>query len=223
MDVDEVWRTIDAERSSMAELLEQLSPAEWEKPSLCEGWRVRDVAAHLTLAHMGVREAALGLLRARGSFDRMIRDTAVRRAELPVEQYPGLLRAMVGSRRTAPGVTHLEPLIDVLVHGQDIAVPLGRNRPVPPLPAAAAADRVWSMSFPFHARRRLNGIRLDATDARWSVGEGSTVSGPIGALLLLLTGRAAALQQLSGAGVAALADRISAASRRRDHDPRRTR
>ena len=53
MDLDEVWRSIDSERASLADLLDDLSPAEWETPSLCEAWRVREVAAHLTLAHTG--------------------------------------------------------------------------------------------------------------------------------------------------------------------------
>ena len=89
MDRDEVWRAIDAERSSVADLLDELSAEEWETPSLCAGWRVRDVAAHLTLAQMGVRTAAVEILRARGDFNRMIRDSARRRAELPVEELSG--------------------------------------------------------------------------------------------------------------------------------------
>ncbi|MGY1620663.1 maleylpyruvate isomerase family mycothiol-dependent enzyme [Geodermatophilus sp. SYSU D00965] len=208
MDLDDVWRTIDAERSSLADLFEELSPAEWEAASLCDAWRVRDVAAHLTLAHMGPREALVGAIRARGSFDRMIRDTALRAAHLPVEEYPRRLRAMVGSRRRAPLVTPLEPLTDVLVHGQDVAVPLGRERPVPPAAAAAAATRVWETGFPFRARRRLGGVRLTATDVGWSVGQGPVVEGPIAALLLLLTGREeAALRRLGGDGAQHLAER----------------
>ena len=52
MDRDEVWRAIDAERISLADLLDSLGEREWETPSLCAGWRVRDVAAHLTLAQI---------------------------------------------------------------------------------------------------------------------------------------------------------------------------
>jgi uncharacterized protein (TIGR03083 family) len=198
MDVDEVWRVIDAQRLELADLFEQLTPTEWETPSLCEGWRVRDVAAHLTLAQIGALPAVAALIRARGRFDRMVLDTAVAQAALPVERYPELLRRMVGSRRKAPGVSPREPLIDVLVHGQDIAVPLGRQRPMPPAAAAAAAERVWSMGWPFHARRRLAGLRLEATDADWAAGDGTPVSGPVAALLLLLTGRSARRDELTG-------------------------
>jgi uncharacterized protein (TIGR03083 family) len=205
MDTDEVWRVVDEQRLSLAALLEDLRDEEWDVPSLCAGWRVREVAAHLTLAHMGAWTAGRELVRARGSFNAMIDRTARRQAERPVEEHAVRLRAMVGSRRRAPGVTPLEPLIDVLVHGQDIAVPLGRPREVPVEPAVAALERAWSMGFPFGAQRRLRGLRLVATDASWSAGSGAPVEGPVSALLLLVTGRRAGLARLTGAGAARLA------------------
>lgn len=204
MNRDELWQAIDQERSSLADLFDDLSDQEWETPSLCQGWRVRDVAAHLTQAQMGWRAGLAEFLRARGSFDRMIHDSAVRQAALPVREYGILLRAMVGSRKKAPVVSDLEPLLDVLVHGQDIAIPLGRERPVPPAAGAVAAQRAWEMSWPFFARRRMRGIRLAATDCDWSAGEGSLVEGPIGAILLVLTGRPAGAAMLSGEGLVTL-------------------
>jgi uncharacterized protein (TIGR03083 family) len=208
-DLDAVWAAIDHERLGLADLLDDLAPAEWEQPSLCAGWRVRDVAAHLALAQTGAGRAAVDLLRARGSLQRMIHDTAVRHAGVPTEQLTAQIRGMAGSRRTAPGVTPLEPLLDVLVHGQDIAVPLGRPRTVPIAAAATAATRVWGMPWPmsstFSPRRRLAGLRLVATDAHWAVGDGDPVEGPIQALLMVLTGRTAAVRdELSGPGAARL-------------------
>uniref|UniRef100_A0AAU2JJ51 Maleylpyruvate isomerase family mycothiol-dependent enzyme n=1 Tax=Streptomyces sp. NBC_00049 TaxID=2903617 RepID=A0AAU2JJ51_9ACTN len=208
MSREQVWRAIDGQRLDLADLLDDLSPAEWETPSLCHGWRVREVAAHLTLAHMGFLPALVAAVRAGGSFDRMIHDTAVREARRPVEEFAPRLRAMAGSRRKAPVVTHLEPLLDILVHGQDIAVPLGRSRTMPVEAAATSAQRAWSMGFPFGARRRLAGLRLEATDCDWSVGAGETVEGPVAALLLLVTGRrSAALPLLAGPGLPALRSR----------------
>jgi uncharacterized protein (TIGR03083 family) len=217
MDLDDVWRSIDAERLSLADLIDDLSPAEWGTPSLCTGWLVRDVAAHLTQAHMGYRDALVGAVRARGSFDRMIRDAALRIGPLSPEECSRRVRAMVGSRRRAPMVSPIEPLIDVLVHGQDIAVPLGRERPLSPAPAAAAAQRVWDMGFPFRARKRLAGLRLRATDGDLVLGEGAPVEGTTGDLLLLITGRTATVHRLSGAGV----HRLPTADGRRE-DSRRT-
>jgi uncharacterized protein (TIGR03083 family) len=209
LDRDAVWAAIDAERGSLADLFDDLTEQEWDHPSLCAGWRVRDVAAHLTLSTARARDVAGPVLRARGNFDRMVHDTAVDRAAAPAGELIAAVRAMTGSRRRAPGVTHLEPLIDVLVHGQDVAVPLGRPRPMPLAAAAAAATRVWTMRWPFtvafDARRRLAGLRLEATDTQWAAGDGEVVEGPVEALLLLLTGRvAAARDRLSGPGVARL-------------------
>jgi uncharacterized protein (TIGR03083 family) len=205
MDRDELWTTVDTERAGLARLFAELTPAEWEHPSWCTGWRVRDVAAHLTLAHAGVAFAVPALLRARGSFDRMVHDTAVIAAAEPTELLVAGIAAMVGSRRHAIGTTEVEPLIDVLVHGQDVARPLGRERPVPPVAAATAAARVWSMGWPFWARRRLRGVRLVATDSDWRAGAGAEVAGGTGDLLLLLTGRRQVLAELSGPGVPQLA------------------
>src|ERR671916_41265 len=98
MDLDDVWRSIDSERLSLADLLDDLSPAEWETPSLCTGWLVRDVAVHLTQAHLGYRDALVAAVRARGSFDRMIRDAA-RRTGPPARACNGC------RRRTAAGRT----------------------------------------------------------------------------------------------------------------------
>ncbi|MGY1740038.1 MULTISPECIES: maleylpyruvate isomerase family mycothiol-dependent enzyme [unclassified Blastococcus] len=219
MDVDTVWRTIDAERTSLADLVEDLAPAEWQTPSLCDAWRVGDVAVHLTQAHMGMWDATVAAVRARGSFDRMIRDSALRAAGLPREECARRLRAMAGSRKMAPFLTPAQPLIDVLVHGQDMAIPLGRSRPMPPAAAAVAAETVWRLSFPFRARRRLAGYRLTADDADLALGAGAPVHGPAAAVLLLVTGRtAAALEQLEGDG----ARELEAVAGRRDGTRRTT-
>ncbi|MBN1092081.1 maleylpyruvate isomerase family mycothiol-dependent enzyme [Blastococcus sp. TML/M2B] len=203
---DAVWATIDAERADLAGLLDDLSPDEWAHPSLCAGWRVRDVVAHLALAQTGPGRATLDLVRARGSLPRMIHDSAVRHAVAPPEQLTAEIRAMVGSRRRAPGVTPMEPLLDVLVHGQDVAVPLGRERHMPVAAAVPAATRVWTMPWPMSTTfPRVRGVRLVATDADWSAGEGDIVEAPIEALLLVLTGRTAAVRdRLAGPGVARL-------------------
>ena len=100
-------------------------------------------------------------------------------------------------------------LFDVLVHGQDVAIPLGLPRDMPLDAASAGAERVWTMGWPFWARRRLRGLRLRATDIEWSAGEGPEVHGPIAALLLLLTGRAASLPRLTGEGLPDLTSRLT--------------
>ncbi len=212
MDRDEVWRTIDQQRAELADLMATFTEAEWETPSLCGGWRVREVAAHLTLAQTSLREAIGPTIRARGSFNKMIYETAVRQAERPVTDFPVLLRDMVGSRRKAPFVSDLEPMIDQLVHGQDMVVPLGRTREMPAEAAAVAAQRSWELNWPFRVRKRLHGFSLAASDHPWSVGEGPRVEGPMRALLMLVAGRDVVLPELSGPGADALRARLHPSS-----------
>jgi uncharacterized protein (TIGR03083 family) len=213
MDRDESWRVIAEQRLSLADLLESLTEAEWEAPSLCDGWRVRDVAAHVAMASQPpgawfmVREG----VRARGRFHRLNHDVAVRHAGRPTSQIVGELRDFAASRALPAVTNYRNVLFDILVHGQDIAVPLGRDRPMPLDAARAGATRVWTMGWPFWARRRLRGVRLVATDTDWTAGEGAALHGPTDALLLLLTGRiAVALPRLSGPGRDHLAGRASA-------------
>jgi uncharacterized protein (TIGR03083 family) len=205
MDRDAVWAAIDAERSSLADLLATLTPQEWDVRSLCPEWTVREVAAHITLSHVAPGRALVEGLRYRGSFNTMVRETARRRARAESDaQLIARMRAMPGSRKHPIGTSYLDPLVDSLVHGQDIAVPLGRPREMPVDAAVTAADRVWSMGFPFGARRKLRGLRFEATDAEWAQGDGTVLRGPIAVLLLVLTGRRARLGELTGAGVAVL-------------------
>ena len=109
---------------------------------------------------------------------------------------------MAGSRRRNIGTTYVESLTDILVHGQDIAIPLGRHHDVPPQAAAIAASRLLSMRWPppLPASRQVAGFRLTATDISWSAGEGPEVKAPMAAILLVCAGRLAALPQLSGEG-----------------------
>jgi hypothetical protein len=75
-------------------------------------------------------------------------------------------------------------------------------------PARACAQHIWERGFPFHPRRRLRGLRLVAADVDWTAGAGEVVEGPVQALLLLLSGRPAALPGLTGPGAKELAARL---------------
>lgn len=188
MDDATVWRHVDEQRAAASDLAAGLSSEEWATASLCAGWRVREVLAHLTMEPTP-RVVVVELLRARGDFDRMMDGYARRVARRSDDELVGLLRDRVGKRRTPPGGAPLDPLGDVLVHTQDVVRPLGRHHPVPTDAAVAVAQRVWEKGFPHHAQRRLAGRRLVATDADWAVGEGEEVRAPVADLLLLVTGR----------------------------------
>ena len=86
MDKESGWRVVDEHRVVIADILEGLAPEQWSTPSLCDDWTVRDVGAHLTIAATSsVSEVLPWVLKARGSFDRMVRDSAIDRARRPTD------------------------------------------------------------------------------------------------------------------------------------------
>ncbi|MDN5930645.1 MAG: maleylpyruvate isomerase family mycothiol-dependent enzyme [Pseudonocardia sp.] len=147
----------------------------------------------------------LHLGRSRGNFDRLNHDLAIDHAARPPDRLVAELREHAASRRLPVVTTCRNLLFDVLVHVQDIAIPLGVDRAMPVAAAREGVQRVWSMDWPFHARRRLGGMRLVATDSDWSAGAGPEVHGTTEVLLLLLTGRTVAAQpRLTGPGCRSL-------------------
>lgn len=188
MNSDTVWRHIDSERSWLADLLESLPQAAWDQASLCQGWNVRDVGAHLTFSQARLRDVAWPAARTGFRYNAMI-DYAAVHSPLTHEQIVTKLRGFVGSRRRAPFVTELEPLLDVLVHSQDICLPLGIQHPMPVDAAVAAADRVLSLRGPMRLWEPPRAVRLVATDTDWAYGDGPVREAPIQSHLLALTGR----------------------------------
>ena len=153
------------------------------------------------------------MLRYRGDTDRAIRECARQRAAaLSTGQIIAAIRATAGSRRHNFGVTYREALIDILVHAQDVAIPVGRRHPMPPEAAAAAVTRIWTMRWPppFPASRTMQQFQVTATDTASTAGHGPQIQAPINAILLLSAGRLAALPELAGDGAAELTARLTA-------------
>ena len=192
MDDSQIWGYIDEQRVDLADFLDTLTPEQWETPSLCPGWTVRQVAAHITHSTTNWGKLTLELLRSGMRFNaltlRMARDD-----QRKPEEISAAMRAMVGVRRHPPGTAVADPLMDVLVHGQDIAMPLGVERTMPIPAAVVAAERVWTMGFPFNARKRFPNVTFTATDADFSVGDGEVMRRPIQGILMTLSGRRAGL------------------------------
>ncbi|WP_063813352.1 maleylpyruvate isomerase family mycothiol-dependent enzyme [Nocardia anaemiae] len=210
MDRDAQWRVIEQQRHAVADVLDDLTPSEWELPSLCAGWRIRDVAAHIALASQppGPLDMLREGLRARGRFHRLNHDVSARYADAG-HDLAAEIRAHAASRKLPVVTNYRNILYDIMVHGQDIAIPTGRQIELPIEAAATAATRVWTMGWPFWAKHRLAGFRLVATDTDWAVGAGDEVRGRIADLLLLTTGRSVVMPRLSGAGVGKLWMRLS--------------
>ncbi|MEV6286867.1 maleylpyruvate isomerase family mycothiol-dependent enzyme [Kribbella sp. NPDC051770] len=203
MDDRAVLALTTAERLSLADFFESLSAAEWRADSLCAGWTVHDVAAHLTLStRTTLGMVVRGAIRARGSFDRMELTFATERAARysPAELVTQLRGTAASAHRTL-GAGIVDPLLDALVHGQDVARPLGRVREMPAEAAVIALEHVLKSKF-YGAQKRLRNTRLVATDYPWSGGSGALeLRGSLADLILTATGRPAGLAALYGSAL----------------------
>lgn len=196
------------ERGDFADFLDGLLPEQWEQPSLCELWRVRDVVAHVI------------------SYDELSRWQLVRRFArgglvpprvnaIGVAEYSGrstrqlseLMRTCIPPRGLTSAFGGMIALVDGMIHQQDIRRPLGIGRVIPP----QRLQRVLAIALRSPATRgarKASGVRLIATDLDWAYGDGLEVAGPGEAILMAMAGRPDALNQLTGPGKTVLAQRI---------------
>lgn len=145
----DVWQLVHAERRALVEDLAQITDEQWASPSLCGGWTVHDVAAHLV---DNARTTRLGIIaamvRARFDFDRQ-NDAGVAREQgaTPAETLDRL-RAVAG-RRTTPPAPLDSRLVEEVVHGEDVRRPLGLRRDYPvesvggPWPTSSGRPSGW--------------------------------------------------------------------------------
>jgi uncharacterized protein (TIGR03083 family) len=190
LDEAAVRAAIAAERTELADMLDGLSAEQWDAPSLCEGWRVREVMAHITMAfRYSLPQVLLGMVRARGSFHRMA-DRAARRdaAVLTSQELAQCLRDNVNHAWKPPGGGYVGALSHDLIHGLDITVALSLDRQPPP-------ERVEMVLGSLSAKQvtyfgvDLSGVQLQADDLDWSYGEGQPLTGRAQDLLLVVCGR----------------------------------
>lgn len=196
-----------AERVDLAALLQTLTPQQWEVPSLCAGWRVRDVVAHM-LSYEELNTGGLVRRFARGWF------LPGRTNAVGVADYAGyspqqlliLLDDSLEPRGLTAGFGGRIALVDGMIHHQDIRRPLGIARDIPADRLGPALDFV-RIAPTIGAFWRARGLRLVATDLDWSAGHGPEVHGPAEALLMAVAGRRGITDELTGPGQPTLADR----------------
>ncbi len=196
-----------AERTDLADLLETLTPGQWEAPSLCEDWRVRDVVAHV-MSFDGV--TLLGMFRRaiRARFVHINQVGVNELASLTTEQLLHRLRTQLRPQGLATTLGGRLALLDVTIHHQDIRRPLGMPRQIP-------ADRLRSVlgasvvSPELPAWRLARGVRLAPTDLDWTHGSGPELTGPAEAMLMAITGRRSAIGELAGPGQPVVARRLA--------------
>ncbi|MEY2583071.1 MAG: hypothetical protein QOE09_2920 [Ilumatobacteraceae bacterium] len=211
MDDAATWKLIHHERAAMADTLSTLTTAQWTAPSLCGGWSVRETAAHIVLGseqtapHFLARMAASGF-RFNHMMDRDARSTGLR----PTDELIARLRARVTTTNHPPAPVKTM-LGEIVVHGDDIRRPLGLTSDTGTDAIAACLEMYKTASFPMGTKKRIDGLRMVATDVGWSHGTGPEVSGPGLAMLMAMTGRAGGLEELSGEGLPTLRRRMTSA------------
>jgi uncharacterized protein (TIGR03083 family) len=206
----DAWEMVRDERIELADLLDTLTPEQWDTPTLCAGWRVRDVTAHLieaaTLPKSYYFKAAV---RTGFRINTMLDREARRLGASPPAELASSLRETAGSHNLPPGVKPIHLVMDVFVHTQDIRRPLGRLTTAPEARLRAVADDLLTNPG-MGVKKRVAGLHLRATDIDWSHGAGAEVTGPAEALIMAMSARPAALDDLSGDGVATLRSRVGA-------------
>jgi uncharacterized protein (TIGR03083 family) len=203
----DVWSMIHVERQSLAGDLAGLSEQQWSAPSLCDGWTVRDVLAHLT-ATAKITPASFfpKLLGSGFSFTRMQRkDIETERGTSPQDTL-SRFREVTGSEKHPPGP--IDTMVgETIVHAEDIRRPLGIKHTYPSEAAVRVADFYKGSNLIVGTKRRIAGLTLRATDTDWTHGTGPEISGPIVSLVMAMTGRKASLQDLNGDGLNTLRGR----------------
>jgi uncharacterized protein (TIGR03083 family) len=205
MDMTELARQ---ERTELVAFLETLTPQEWERPSLCAGWRVRDVVAHM-FSYEPLTGFGLFVRLAKGAFipDRVNAVGLAAYADHTPAQLLELARAHVTPRGFTTMFGGMVALLDGVVHHQDIRRALGKPRRIEPerlrttLHAAMTGPGVGVF-------RAGKGLRLVATDLDFTVGDGPEVHGAGEALLMAIAGRRGIVQELTGPGQETLRQRI---------------
>jgi len=203
----DVWPTIHGERKALAADLDGITDHEWDTPSLCDGWTVRDVLAHMTAATKLNAPKFLGRLIGSGfSFERVqSKGIAAQRGDSPADTL-ARFKAQIDSTGRPPGPVETM-LGETIVHSEDIRRPLGVRHSYPTDAVVRMADFFKRSNLIIGTKKRITGLTLQATDVDWRSGDGLTVEGPILDLLLAMTGRKTALDALTGDGVQSLRSR----------------
>lgn len=203
---DNVWPMVHAQRAALIDDLAAVATRRWSEPSLCPGWTVHDVVAHLVDTARTTRLGfVVGLAAAGFDFHRQnARGVARERAATPAETLRRLRG--VASRTSTPPAPLDTRIVEEVVHGEDIRRPLGLARTYPMEAVVRSLRLQVRTPASFGGAKELAaGVRLIATDTDLAIGEGPQVSGTALSLLLAVCGRPVTPDELIGPGVAALA------------------
>jgi uncharacterized protein (TIGR03083 family) len=206
----DLWPAIDDERRAFVDYLKSLPDDDWAKPSLASRWTVRDVVAHVIALSEITFGSFLSGMASNGFSLHRLNDAGVRRigGSASNAQLIDRLTSRIGARTHPPGPV-MTLLGEVVLHCEDIHRALDGYGTHPVKRLTAVADFYKRSNLVIPAKNRVAGLTLRATDAAWTSGSGPEVSGPMVAILMAMTGRAVALDDLTGDGVATLRQRVT--------------
>ncbi|MEO7260947.1 MAG: maleylpyruvate isomerase family mycothiol-dependent enzyme [Jatrophihabitantaceae bacterium] len=198
---------VAAERREMAAVLSDLPEESWNAPTLCAGWRVREVVAHMEMLYRYSPARFLAeLARSGGRFHRMADRRARQDGLASPHELVSVMAAAADSARTPPGVGLEGALIHDVIHGLDVTVPLGLGRRVPAETLRIVLAGVTKPKSLKHFGAELDGVELRAEDLDWSFGSGTPVSGAAQDLTLVVCGRRFPAGRLRGGASARFTD-----------------
>jgi uncharacterized protein (TIGR03083 family) len=189
--MDDIKDMIAGQRGELAQVLAGLPAASWDAPTLCDGWRVREVVAHITMPfRYSGRRFMLELAKSRGNFNAMADRTARRDAEaLSAAELTAAVRSNVDHPWQPPGGGYLGALTHDVIHTLDITEALGLGVRVPAERLGVVLPNlVTPRSLKFFGAD-LAGTQLRASDTGWVFGSGEPVTGTAQELALRLCGR----------------------------------
>ena len=199
-----IWPVVYEERRALIQDLEDLPSTQWQTPSLCPGWTVQDVLAHLTdTAKTTKLSFVRGMVTAGFDFDRANASGIARERGAHSGAALAGFKA-VQMRRTGPPAPLATRLVEAFIHGEDIRRPLGIRRTYPaPHVITALQYQLKTTVKMGGGKEPAEGWRLVATDAAFSHGSGPEIHGPAIVLLLAVSGRPVHSNELSGPGAEA--------------------
>jgi uncharacterized protein (TIGR03083 family) len=195
---------VHAERRSLADFLDTLTPEQWTAPTWCDKWNVQDLVGHLTAAgNITAPHFFGGFIKTGFSFDKFVEGDLRQYAKGTPADVRARYNAIIDSNRKPPGPGYIA-LGEIMVHGEDIRRALGATGEHPAEHLTTLAEVYKKTGAPLRAKKRLEGLRLEATDVSWSTGEGPEVRGPCMSLIMAMVGRQGALADCTGDGIETL-------------------
>jgi len=190
MEDSDLQPVVASQLLGLADLLDGATDAQWETPSLCEGWRIREVISHVTMAARYADEAFMAeLADCEYDFTRLSNLIAGRDAELPTAELLANLRSDTMLHWAPPGGGYYGALNHAVIHSLDVTVPLDVPRLASDEAIGITLDDLCEGGGHERFGTAISGRRLEATDLDWSYGSGQVLRAEATDLALMICGR----------------------------------